>query len=60
MLVAGLNPYRLFDDGYEGSLKLVSGQIAAALANAQAYEEERKRAEALADLDRFDRSISEQ
>ncbi len=52
VLVAGLNPYRLFDDGYQGFLGLVAGQIAAAIANAQAYEEERKRAEALAELDR--------
>ena len=48
----GLNPYRLFDDGYEGFLGLVAGQIAAGIANAQAYEEERKRAEALAEIDR--------
>jgi signal transduction histidine kinase len=52
LLVAGLNPYRLFDDGYQGFLGLAAGQIAAAIANAQAYEEERKRAEALAELDR--------
>jgi signal transduction histidine kinase len=52
VLVAGLNPYRLFDDGYQGFLGLVAGQIAAAIASAQAYEEERKRAEALAELDR--------
>jgi PAS domain S-box-containing protein len=52
VLVVGLNPYRLFDDGYKGFLGLVSGQIAAALANAQAYEQERKRAEALAEIDR--------
>ncbi len=52
VLVAGLNPYRLLDDGYQGFLGLVAGQIAAAIANAQAYEEERKRAEALAELDR--------
>src|ERR1700733_506192 len=52
VLVAGLNPYRLFDDAYQGFLGLVAGQIAAAIANAQAYEEERKRAEALAELDR--------
>jgi PAS domain S-box-containing protein len=52
VLVAGLNPFRLLDDSYDGFLKLVSGQIAAALANAQAYEVERKRAEALAELDR--------
>ncbi|HEU4648133.1 MAG TPA: ATP-binding protein [Gemmatimonadales bacterium] len=52
VLVAALNPYRLLDDGYYGFLTLVAGQIAAAIANAQAYEEERRRAEALAELDR--------
>ena len=52
VLVAGLNPYRLFDDGYQGFLSLTAGQIAAAIANAQAYEQERARAEALAELDR--------
>ena len=44
--------YRLFDDAYQGFLGLVAGQISAAIANAQAYEEERRRAEALAELDR--------
>lgn len=52
VLVAGLNPYRLFDDSYSGFINLVAGQIAASIGNAQAYEEERKRAEALAELDR--------
>ncbi|MFN7992966.1 MAG: response regulator [Bryobacteraceae bacterium] len=52
VLVVGLNPYRLFDDSYEGFLSLVAGQITAAIANAQAYEDERKRAESLAELDR--------
>jgi PAS domain S-box-containing protein len=52
ILVAGLNPYRLLDDDYQGFLRLVAGQIAAAVSNAQAYEEERRRAEALAELDR--------
>jgi PAS domain S-box-containing protein len=52
ILVAGLNPFRLLDDNYQGFLELVSGQIAASIANAQAYEEERKRAETLAELDR--------
>jgi signal transduction histidine kinase len=51
-LVAGLNPYRTFDDSYHGFLRLVAGQIASSLANARAYEEERRRAEALAELDR--------
>ncbi|HEY9747730.1 MAG TPA: ATP-binding protein [Allocoleopsis sp.] len=51
ILVVGLNPFRLLDDNYKGFLDLVAAQIAASLANAQAYEEERKRAEALAELD---------
>jgi PAS domain S-box-containing protein len=50
-LVVGLNPFRLFDENYRSFLNLVAGQIAAALANAQAYAEERRRAEALAQID---------
>ncbi|MBE8999668.1 response regulator [Nostoc sp. LEGE 12447] len=52
ILIAGLNPFRLFDDNYRRFIDLVAAQIAASIANAQAYEEERKRAEALAELDR--------
>jgi signal transduction histidine kinase len=52
VLIVGLNPFRLFDDGYRGFIELVAAQIAACVANAQAYEDERKRAEALAELDR--------
>lgn len=52
VLIVGLNPLRLFDESYQGFIKLVAGQISASFANAQAYEEERKRAEALAELDR--------
>jgi PAS domain S-box-containing protein len=51
ILIAGLNPYRLFDDSYKGFFKLVSSTIAASITTAQAYEEERKRAEALAEID---------
>ncbi|MDQ7249127.1 response regulator [Dongia sedimenti] len=51
-LVVGLNPFRLFDENYRSFLGLVAGQIAGAIANAQAYEEERRRAEALAEIDR--------
>jgi PAS domain S-box-containing protein len=51
-LVVGLNPYRLFDEHYRGFLSLVAGQIGAAVAHAQAYEEECRRAEALAQIDR--------
>lgn len=52
VLLVGLNPFRLFDDSYRGFLELVAGQIAGAIGNAQAYEEERRRAEALAEIDR--------
>jgi PAS domain S-box-containing protein len=51
-LICGLNPFRLFDDNYAGFLDLVAGQIASALANAEAYEQQRRRAEALANIDR--------
>ncbi len=52
ILIAGLNPFRLYDDSYRGFVDLVAAQIAASVANAQAYEEERKRAESLAEIDR--------
>ena len=52
VLIVGLNPFRVFDDNYHGFLSLIAGQISAAVANAQAYEEERRRAEALAEVDR--------
>ena len=51
-LVVGIEPLPAFDESYQGFLELVAGQIAAAIANADAYEEERRRAEALAELDR--------
>jgi signal transduction histidine kinase/DNA-binding response OmpR family regulator len=52
VLIVGLNPLRLYDESYQGFCTLVAGQIAAAFANAEAYEAERRRAEALAELDR--------
>ncbi len=52
VLIAGLNRYRPLDDAYRRFLELVAAQIASALANARSYTEERRRAEALADLDR--------
>jgi PAS domain S-box-containing protein len=51
-LVVGLNPLRQFDEGYRGFLELVARQVAAGIANAQAYEQEKQRAESLAELDR--------
>ena len=52
VLVVGLNRFRLFDEGYANFLTLVAGQIAARIADTEAYEAERRRAEALAELDR--------
>jgi signal transduction histidine kinase len=50
-IVAGLNPFRPLDVSYAGFINLVAGQIAASIANARAYSTERKRAEALAEID---------
>ena len=52
VLVAGVNPTRRLDEDYQTFFQLVAGQIATAIANARAAEEDRKRAEALAALDR--------
>jgi PAS domain S-box-containing protein len=52
VLIVGLNPFRQLDSNYQGFLDLVAGQIASSLANARAYAEERRRVEALAELDR--------
>ncbi|WP_244817622.1 response regulator [Caballeronia sp. Lep1P3] len=52
VLVAALNPYRLYDEGYRAFMNLVAGQISAAIGYAHAYDEERRRAEALAEIDR--------
>src|SRR5579862_3871034 len=52
VLIAGLNRYRKWDEKYRGYMELVAGQIAGSLGNAHAYAQERKRVEALAELDR--------
>ncbi|MDB4899460.1 MAG: Chemotaxis protein methyltransferase CheR, partial [Gemmatimonadetes bacterium] len=51
-LVVGLNPFRPFDAAYQDFVDLIAGQIASSHANARAYDEERRRVEALAELDR--------
>lgn len=51
-LVAGVNPCRALDDQYHAFFDLMAGHVAAAVANAHAYAEERRRAETLAELDR--------
>ncbi len=51
-LVAGVNPRRHLDSQYRAFFSVVASHIATAIANAQAYEEERNRAEALAEIDK--------
>jgi PAS domain S-box-containing protein len=51
-LVAGINPTRPLDDGYHTFFTLVTSQVATAIANARATEDDRRRVEALAELDR--------
>jgi signal transduction histidine kinase/DNA-binding response OmpR family regulator len=52
ILILGLNPFRLYSDDFRRFIELVSAQVTASLGNAQAYEDERRRAESLAELDR--------
>ncbi|HKP80767.1 MAG TPA: ATP-binding protein [Pyrinomonadaceae bacterium] len=51
-LVAGVSPRRPLDDQYRAFFDLLTTQISTTVANARAYEAERRRAEALAELDR--------
>ena len=51
-LVAGIHPGRAFDDAYRQFVHRIAEQITIGLASARAYEQERQRAEALAELDR--------
>ncbi|MBD3883602.1 response regulator [Phormidium tenue FACHB-886] len=51
-LVAGISPNRALDEGYRSFYELFASQVSVSIRNAHAYEEERKRAEALAELDR--------
>ncbi len=52
LLVVGVSSRLRLNDQYCSFFELVAAQIATAIANARAYEEERKRAEALAEIDR--------
>jgi signal transduction histidine kinase/DNA-binding response OmpR family regulator len=51
-LVVGLSPRLKLDERYHDFLQLMKAQVASAIANARSYEEERKRSEALAEIDR--------
>jgi signal transduction histidine kinase/DNA-binding response OmpR family regulator len=50
--VAGVSPRRKLDERYLGLFRLTADQVMTAIANARAYEEARRQAEALAELDR--------
>ncbi|MDP9430595.1 MAG: ATP-binding protein [Actinomycetota bacterium] len=52
VLVCGVNPYRELDADYRGFFDLVGGHVSTAVTDAAAYLAERRRAEALAELDR--------
>lgn len=52
VLIVGVSPRLLYDEDYQGYVDLISGQIATAVSTAKAYEEEKKHAEALAQIDR--------
>lgn len=51
MLVVGVTPHRPLDNDYRAFAALVARQVAANVTSARATEEERRRAEALAELD---------
>jgi PAS domain S-box-containing protein len=50
--VAGVSPRRMLDDAYRTFFSLAAEHIATGIANARAFEEERRRVETLAELDR--------
>ena len=52
LLVLGISSRRPFDDDYREWFELVAQQVGGSIANARASEDERRRAEALAELDR--------
>lgn len=52
VLIAGVSPARKLDLEYRTFYELIAGQIATAIQNVRAVEEERKRLEALAEIDR--------
>ncbi|HSB76117.1 MAG TPA: histidine kinase dimerization/phospho-acceptor domain-containing protein, partial [Terriglobales bacterium] len=52
VLLAGISPHKALDESHRAFFDLVARQITTSVADARAYEEERRRAEALAELDR--------
>jgi PAS domain S-box-containing protein len=52
VLTLGLNPYRKFDNAYRNFIQQIADQVTLNVNDALAYEEERKRKEALEEIDR--------
>ncbi|HET7500201.1 MAG TPA: ATP-binding protein, partial [Kofleriaceae bacterium] len=52
VLICGVSPHRQLDTGYRTFFELTAGQVVTAIRNARALQVERKRAEALAEIDR--------
>ena len=52
ILVAGVSRRKRLDENYRGFFNILSGQISKSISDAQAFEKERKRAEALSEIDR--------
>ncbi|MBG6066049.1 ATP-binding protein [Micromonospora ureilytica] len=52
VLLVGVSPSRGLDEAYRSFHQLLAQQISVAVRNAQEYEEERRRVEAMAELDR--------
>jgi signal transduction histidine kinase len=52
VMIAAVSPHRALDDGYRGFFEVAASQVVSAIRNATAYQEERRRAEALAAIDR--------
>lgn len=52
LMVIGLNPFRQPDEKYLDFFRLVADQVATCVTTLYAYEQERKRAEALAEIDK--------
>jgi signal transduction histidine kinase len=51
-LIAGVSPHRRLDERYRRFFRATADQVASVIAHARAYEEETRRAETLAEIDR--------
>jgi signal transduction histidine kinase len=52
VLICGVSPHRILDAGYRAFLELAAAQVVTAIRNTRSLEQERRRVEALAAIDR--------